>query len=134
MTKAARLAELERAFSSPLNCATGELLKLDEYLSKRAAIEAEQDDPPAPAPKAAEPRQDKDSRRPPMKLSTRILADELVDEIKEFVRREAGELKGTTAAASRVAELSMRVQELEERIRVLEAERAAKTSRVVRVA
>jgi hypothetical protein len=69
-----------------------------------------------------------------MKLETKIIAAGLLSEIREYVAREIGELRGRTADASRVAELVARVQELETRIAALERERAGKASRVVRVA
>jgi hypothetical protein len=69
-----------------------------------------------------------------MKLETKIVAAGLLAEIREYVAREIGSLKATTADASRVGELMMHVARLKERVRVLEAETCGKTSHAHRKA
>jgi hypothetical protein len=44
-----------------------------------------------------------------MKLETKIIAAGLLSEIREYVAREIGELRGRTADASRVASRVVRV-------------------------
>jgi hypothetical protein len=110
MAKSEKLAQLEREFSSPLNRAIG-TMKLDDYLSKRAAIEAEPD-PPAPAPKAAS--------APPRYVTMRGLGV-LVKAVREYVAEQVSGF----ASASRVAELTTLVEKLERRIGELEKQKTA---------
>jgi hypothetical protein len=64
-----------------------------------------------------------------VKPSTKALADGLVTAVKEHVAREVGGL----ASAERVAELMMRVAELERRLDALERPSGSKAARVVRL-
>jgi hypothetical protein len=65
-----------------------------------------------------------------MKLETKIYADALLSEVRQYVKREIAEAKSTRASASCLAEALSRIAVLEARLEALER---AKT-KVVRLA
>jgi hypothetical protein len=69
-----------------------------------------------------------------MKFSTQVLADGLASEIKEHIRREIAEVKGSAASSWRVAELITTVERLERRLEALERERTPAKGVRVRLA
>lgn len=109
-SKAQRLAALDRDFDSLENQMSG-ALKLDVYLARRKLIEAETDPAPIPAPA---PR--------PVGLSERqlvALARGLGVAIREHFKAKLEPLEtrlNSLADATRVAELTSRVAELERRL------------------
>jgi hypothetical protein len=109
VTKAARLAQLERDFDSPLNRATGQM-RIDEYLSKRAALESEPDPLPAPPPKTA--------AAPRSSAVTMANLKSITEAVGEAVGKRFKESDGRVAdlesrAVQRVEALEARVAELE---------------------